>query len=98
MFGNTQILFGANYKNSGTSSERTIKSSGTDGLSSEKAKDNSEKILGLIRRKPTISAIEIAKLISMSSRAVEKHIRKLREAGVLKRIGADKGGYWEILQ
>ena len=34
--------------------------------------------------------------IDMSARGVEKQIRKLREAGIIKRIGADRGGYWEI--
>ena len=26
----------------------------------------------------------------------EKQIKKLREAGIIKRVGADRGGYWEI--
>ena len=34
--------------------------------------------------------------IDMSARGVEKQIRKLREAGIIKRIGADRSGYWEI--
>ena len=35
--------------------------------------------------------------IDMSSRGVEKQIKKLREAGIIKRNGADFGGYWEII-
>lgn len=65
--------------------------------SSEKKVKSSEKILALIKTKPTISAAEIAMEIEMSSRGVEKQIKKLREAGVIKRKGADHGGYWEIL-
>ena len=61
--------------------------------SSEKS---SEKILDLIKNKPTISAAEIAMEIDISARGVEKQIRKLREAGIIKRVGADRGGYWEI--
>lgn len=34
----------------------------------------------------------------MSSRGVEKQIKKLREAGIIKRKGADFGGYWEIVK
>ena len=30
--------------------------------------------------------------IDMSARGVEKQIRKLREAGIIKRIGASKNG------
>ena len=87
-------------KNSGTSSETNSKSSEKGVLgsekSSEKASKSSEKILDLIKNKPTISAAEIAMEIDMSARGVEKQIRKLREAGIIKRIGADRGGYWEI--
>ena len=78
--------------------ESSEKSPENSDFGSEKTATSSEKILGLIKQNPTISATEIAKLIGMSSRGVEKHIRRLREAGVLKRIGADKGGYWEIFQ
>ena len=58
---------------------------------------SSERILDLIKNKPTISAAEIAMEIDMSSRGVEKQIKKLREAGIIKRNGADVGGYWEIV-
>ncbi|WP_289066604.1 HTH domain-containing protein [Prevotella pectinovora] len=44
-----------------------------------------------------MSAAEIAMEIDMSSRGVEKQIKKLREAGIIKRNGADFGGYWEIV-
>ena len=72
------------------SSERVTKSS-------ERKRKSSERILDLIKNKPTISAAEIAIEIDMSSRGVEKQIKKLREAGIIKRIGADFGGYWEIV-
>jgi len=34
----------------------------------------------------------------VSSRAVEKRIKTLRENGVIRRIGGDKGGYWEVIE
>jgi ATP-dependent DNA helicase RecG len=87
-------------KSSGTSSETNSKSSEKGVLGSEKgsekASKSSEKILDLIKNKPTISAAEIAMEIDISARGVEKQIRKLREAGIIKRVGADRGGYWEI--
>ena len=52
----------------------------------------------MIKKKPTMSAAEIAMEIDMSSRGVEKQIRKLREAGIIRRVGADFGGYWEIIK
>ena len=79
------------------SSERKEISSETASKSSERKRKSSERILDLIKNKPTISAAEIAMEIDMSSRGVEKQIKKLREAGIIKRNGADFGGYWEIV-
>ena len=79
------------------SSETTNESSGTHLESSERTTKSSERILDLIKNKPTISAAEIAMGIDMSSRGVEKQIKKLREAGIIRRNGADFGGYWEII-
>jgi len=65
--------------------------------SSEKGSEkSSEKIIRLIKENPSISAQEIADTVGLSSRAVEKHLSKLKEKGVLKRIGPDKGGHWEL--
>lgn len=59
--------------------------------SSEKTSNSSEKILELIKQNHKISAAGIAMEIGISSRGVEKQIKKLREAGIIKRNGADKG-------
>ena len=79
------------------SSEKTSNSSEKTSNSSEKTSNSSEKILELIKQNPKISAAGIAMEIGISSRGVEKQIKKLREAGIIKRNGADKGGYWEIV-
>ena len=63
--------------------------------SSEKS---SEKILGLLRKSPTLTAREVAQQLGISQRAVEKQIDKLKRAGSLCWVGSDKGGYWEVLE
>ena len=55
-------------------------------------------ILNLIRSDNSISAAAIAEKLSLTSRAVEKNIRQLREDGYLLRKGAARGGYWLILK
>ena len=80
-----------------SSSETVSKSSERKRKSSERKRKSSERILDLIKNKSTISAAEIAMEIDMSSRGVEKQIKKLRETGIIKRNGADFGGYWEIV-
>ncbi len=84
-------------ESSGTSLSSSEESIETVGFSSEKTSNSSEKILELIKQNPKISAAGIAMEIGISSRGVEKQIKKLREAGIIKRNGADKGGYWEIV-
>ena len=44
-----------------------------------------------------MTAAEIAMQLGVSSRAVEKRIRTLRENGVIRRVGPNKGGSWEII-
>ena len=73
-------------------------------LSSEKNRTGSEKpqdvvqsILNAIRQNPKVSAAEIAMKLGISSRAVEKRIKTMRENGTICRVGPDRGGYWEII-
>lgn len=56
----------------------------------------SEKIIAAIKENPTISAQQIAQAIGITSRAIEKHLSNLKNKGVLKRVGPDRGGHWEI--
>ncbi|GIL21095.1 MAG: hypothetical protein BroJett041_22090 [Candidatus Jettenia caeni] len=44
-----------------------------------------------------ITIQEIAEILGMSLAGVEKSIRTLKQQGRLRRIGPDKGGYWEII-
>jgi ATP-dependent DNA helicase RecG len=50
-----------------------------------------------MKSNPAISAKEIAKELNMTSRSVEKNIKTLRDKGILRRVGPDKGGHWEVL-
>ena len=54
-------------------------------------------IIAAIKRKPKVSAAEIAMQLGLSSRAVEKRIKLLREHEVIRRVGPDKGGHWEVV-
>ena len=52
----------------------------------------------LMIAKPTISAKEIAKELSIAPRNVQVHIKKLQEQCFIHRIGPDKGGHWEAIE
>mgnify|MGYP004614296131 FL=1 len=77
------------------SSLGTEKSSEKQQIGTEKS---SEKILRIMAEQPTITTAILAKEIGISTRAVDKQIAKLKALGQLQRVGADKGGHWEVIK
>ena len=45
---------------------------------------------------PWISRKELSKFIGINQSAIQKHLDKLKQAGILERIGPAKGGYWKV--
>ena len=43
-----------------------------------------------------ISKKEISEKIGISTTAVDKNLDKLKQAGILERIGPARGGHWEV--
>jgi ATP-dependent DNA helicase RecG len=60
--------------------------------------ETSEKILFLLRGDGRLSASRIASQLGITSRAVELHFARLKAADKIRRIGAAKGGHWEVLE
>ena len=55
-------------------------------------------IIEYINAHPNASRKEIAANIdNITENGIKYHIKKLQEKGVIKRVGADFGGYWEII-
>lgn len=74
-----------------------IDRSNAGGDGSEKSSEigsdkSSEKILELLRAEPTMTIAALAQALSLSTRAVEKALKKLKAAGRIERIGPAKGG------
>lgn len=71
------------------------------GVSEEKIRrkygENTEKIILAIADNQFVKTHEIANIAKLSQSTVEKVVAKLKKAGILKRIGPDKGGHWEIV-
>lgn len=63
----------------------------------EKLSMTRAKIVRIIWKNPNATAQSISKEINIASRNVQEHLRKLQEQGVIRRIGPDKGGHWEII-
>ena len=56
-----------------------------------------EKIIKLIRSNPHITSREMAQELGMARSGLMKHLRKLQETGRIRRVGPNKGGYWETI-
>ena len=61
------------------------------------AKERRRKILSLLRPNPTISAHEIALVLNVSTRTIERDLEWLKKVGAIMRDGADFGRKWVVL-
>ncbi len=76
---------------------KTAKSRLKTAKSREKKPKSREKIIELLSADGNMTLDALAQHISITVKAVEKHIAKLKSEGIIRRIGPDKGGYWEVL-
>lgn len=60
----------------------------------ERISKNQKRILDLMQSNPYITQEELSKEIGINA----KNIQKLKTAGLLSRIGPDKGGYWQVTE
>ena len=51
-----------------------------------------------MKKNPVIKLQEVANQLNLSKRAVEMQVKKLREQGKVKRIGATKSGSWQVVE
>ena len=51
----------------------------------------------LIKEDPYISTTKMAEIIGVDRRNIARNIKKLQEQGVVRRVGPDKGGFWEVI-
>ena len=67
--------------------------------SSDKSSVNTEdKILDYFSENPFGTIAELAELLGLSTRAIEKQIAKLKKENRLERTGSARKGKWEVLK
>lgn len=64
----------------------------------DKFGENAAKIAGLMCEKPESTLDEIAEAIGVTRRTVEKQVKKLKEAGIVVRVGSNKSGVWKVTE
>lgn len=66
-------------------------------MSGKMSGKTSGKILDIMKANAQISIPELASLLLISSRSVERNIQKLKKEQKLIRVGPDKGGHWKVI-
>ena len=56
-----------------------------------------EKITHYLKKEPALTRQGLAEKLGMSSHGVKYHLKKLRDKGLIRHIGPDKGGNWEVI-
>ncbi|MEL3912305.1 Fic family protein [Treponema pedis] len=77
---------------------KTIKENKKKKLINDTVNDTVNLILKYIKENPEISYDSLAEKTGKSRITISRKISELKKAGKIKRIGADKNGYWQIAE
>ncbi|MDR1370614.1 MAG: winged helix-turn-helix transcriptional regulator [Dysgonamonadaceae bacterium] len=59
---------------------------------------NQQKIIDFVKENPYITSEELSGLVGITADNIRVNISKLKNKGILERIGGNRGGYWKIIQ
>ena len=57
-----------------------------------------DKILYLIKENPRITQTMMSSELGFARSTISSNIQKMKEQGIIERIGSDRNGYWKILK
>jgi len=57
-----------------------------------------EKIISLLRKEPDLTTADLAANTGITNKGIEWQLKRLCKEDLLRRIGPDKGGKWELLK
>lgn len=63
----------------------------------QKVTVNQKKILEAIKNNPNITQEELAEIVGITRKSIISNMKKLQDNGIIKRIGADKNGHWQVV-
>ena len=61
------------------------------------AKKSAVKIMDVMKSMPDVTLAELSNATGLSVDGVRWNIRKLKDANLIRRVGPDKGGHWEVI-
>ena len=80
---------------------RTLKAKGDSKGGKKKVvskggKKTAERLVEMMRKNPKVTLAEMGAELGISRSAIQKHILRLKDAQLVRRIGPDKGGEWKV--
>jgi ATP-dependent DNA helicase RecG len=63
----------------------------------EKLGENQSKIITIIQKNKFVTIRQLSQQLEISETSIQNNLKKLKVKGILERIGADKGGYWKVI-
>lgn len=56
-----------------------------------------ETIVAMMRENPRVSIDDMALSVGKARSAIIKQIARLKSVGIVRRVGPDRGGHWEVV-
>ena len=60
-------------------------------------KKTADLLMEMMRADPKMTLAQTVENLGISRSAIQKHIARLKDAQLIRRIGPDKGGHWEVI-
>lgn len=57
-----------------------------------------KEVLLLLCEDPSYTMLKLVEKLNISRKTVAVRLKKLREKGIIERVGSDRKGYWNILK
>ena len=77
--------------------ESVVKDSGVNDRVNEKVNERQRIIISSVSSNPRITQVELSSMLGISIVHVNKNMKKLQAMGIIRRVGPDKGGHWEVI-
>lgn len=61
-----------------------------------KVTTNQQKIIDTIKKNLYVTQEELADIVGIARKNIITNMKKLQDSGIIKRIGANKNGHWQI--
>ena len=88
-------------KNTESMQKSTLKSMQKSTLKSTQKstlKGTQKNIVEIIMQNPNVTIPQVAKQLNLNPRGIARHFKVLQDKGIIRRVGPDKGGHWEIIK